>query len=80
MPTLVQHLVHLKTTGLISFFSMCYLSPLVFIQFHLKTEDNTIVVGSRSFNEDTVFTSDEDLLTELWSSNDLVELEVKSMA
>ncbi len=36
-------------------------------------------IQESSFNEDTVFTSDEDLLTELWSSNDLVELVVKSM-
>jgi hypothetical protein len=77
--TLVQHLVRLKTTGQLSCFSLCYMSPRVFIQFFLKTEDNTLVSGSRSFNEDTKFSSEEDLLTELWSTDDLVELQVKSM-
>lgn len=79
MLTLVQHLVHLKTSGIVSCYTMFYMSPLVHIQFNLKTGSNTIVMGKRTFKETIEFSSQDDLLTELWSTDDLVELQVKSM-
>lgn len=79
MLTLVEHLIHLKTQGILSYFSLAYFDPQVFIQYHLKTEDNTLVIGSRCVLEDTVFNSVDDVLTELYSADDLVEVEVKSM-
>ena len=79
MITLVQHLVHLKTTGIVSCFNMFYMSPLVHIQFYLATESNTYVMGKRTFCETTEFTCEKDLLTELWSTEGLVELAVKTM-
>lgn len=79
MRTLVPHLVHLKTTGILSCFNLVYMAGLVHIQFYLKTESNTYVMGRRTFSETTEFTSEDDLLNELWSTEELVELEVKSM-
>ncbi len=79
VPTLVQHLVNLKTAGILSCYTLVYMANLVHIQFTLKTEKNTLVLGHRAFNETVEFTSDDDLLTELYSSNDLVEVVVKTM-
>lgn len=80
MPTLVHHLCTLRHTGIVSSFTLVYIAGLVHIQFWLNSGVNTLVIGDRTFKETTEFSSEDDLLTELWSSERLVEVVVKTMS
>ena len=79
MLTLVPHLLRLKTAGDMPYLTLVYTSGLIYVSFWLKTEKETYVMGERTFKDTVEFTSTEDLMDELLSTEGLVEVTVVSM-